>query len=39
MPLEIDKQVALLKLETRGVAIDKLTREQKKYLSSWEIGT
>jgi len=39
VPLEIDKQVALLKLETRGVAIDKLTREQKKYLSSWEMGT
>lgn len=39
VPTEIDKQVALLKLETRGVSIDKLTREQKKYLSSWEMGT
>ena len=39
VPEEIDKQVALLKLETRGIAIDKLTREQKKYLSSWEMGT
>ncbi len=39
MPAEIDKQVALLKLATRGVTIDKLTREQKKYLSSWEMGT
>jgi adenosylhomocysteinase len=39
VPNEIDKQVALLKLQTRGVTIDKLTKEQKKYLSSWEMGT
>jgi adenosylhomocysteinase len=39
VPSEIDKQVAMLKLRTRGVAIDKLTREQQKYLSSWEMGT
>ncbi len=39
VPTEIDKQVAMLKLETRGVSIDTLTREQKKYLGSWEMGT
>jgi adenosylhomocysteinase len=39
VPVEIDKQVALLKLETRGVNIDKLTKEQRKYLASWEMGT
>ena len=39
VPVEIDKQVAMLKLKTRGVSIDKLTREQSKYLSSWEMGT
>jgi adenosylhomocysteinase len=39
VPVEIDKQVALLKLKTKGVTIDKLTREQQKYLSSWEMGT
>jgi adenosylhomocysteinase len=39
VPTEIDKQVAFLKLQTRGVAIDKLTKEQRKYLSSWEMGT
>lgn len=39
VPTEIDKQVAFLKLQTRGVNIDKLTKEQKKYLSSWEMGT
>ncbi|MGA2109904.1 MAG: adenosylhomocysteinase, partial [Syntrophorhabdales bacterium] len=39
VPEEIDREVAMLKLQTRGVSIDKLTREQKKYLSSWEMGT
>jgi adenosylhomocysteinase len=39
VPAEIDRQVAFLKLQTRGVTIDKLTKEQKKYLSSWEMGT
>lgn len=39
VPSEIDKQVAFLKLQTRGVKIDRLTREQSKYLSSWEMGT
>jgi adenosylhomocysteinase len=39
VPKEIDSWVASLKLETMGVAIDELTDEQKKYLSSWEMGT
>ncbi len=39
VPEEIDRRIAALKLESVGVKIDKLTREQKKYLSSWEIGT
>jgi adenosylhomocysteinase len=39
VPQEIDKQVALLKLQTAGIKIDKLTAEQKKYLASWEMGT
>jgi adenosylhomocysteinase len=39
VPVEIDKRVAMLKLKTRGVSIDKLTREQSRYLSSWEMGT
>ena len=39
VPEEIDRQVARLKLESMGVKIDRLTKEQKKYLSSWEIGT
>ncbi|RMG86791.1 MAG: adenosylhomocysteinase, partial [Candidatus Dadabacteria bacterium] len=39
VPREIDAWVAKLKLETMGVAIDTLTAEQQKYLSSWEMGT
>jgi adenosylhomocysteinase len=39
VPMEIDEQVALLKLNAMGVKIDKLTAEQSKYLSSWQTGT
>ncbi len=39
VPDEIDREVARLKLESIGVAIDKLTKEQEKYLTSWEMGT
>jgi adenosylhomocysteinase len=39
VPEEIDKEVARLKLKAMGVAIDTLTAQQKKYLSSWEEGT
>jgi adenosylhomocysteinase len=39
VPAEIDREVARLKLESLGVAIDKLTPEQEEYLSSWAEGT
>ena len=39
VPDEIDKNVALLKLQCLDVKIDKLTAEQRKYLASWEMGT
>lgn len=39
VPEAIDKNIASLKLASMGMAIDKLTAEQKKYLASWEIGT
>jgi adenosylhomocysteinase len=39
VPKEIDESVARLKLKAIGVEIDTLTKEQKKYLSSWEEGT
>jgi adenosylhomocysteinase len=39
VPVEIDKEIARLKLAGMGVRIDKLTKEQQKYLASWEMGT
>ncbi len=39
VPTEVDSGVARIKLKAKGVKIDKLTPEQKKYLSSWEMGT
>ncbi len=39
VPEEIDRDVAKLKLKSLGVEIDELTEEQKRYLSSWEMGT
>ena len=39
VPKEIDETVAELKLKTMGIKIDELTTEQKKYLSTWEMGT
>ena len=39
VPVDIDKEIARLKLETMGVEIDKLTEEQEKYLASWDEGT
>ena len=39
VPETVDQSVARMKLKAKGVAIDKLTPEQKKYLSSWEMGT
>lgn len=39
VPSEIDKKIALLKLNSMGIKIDSLTPEQKTYLESWEMGT
>ena len=39
VPKEIDEKVAELKLKSMGIGIDELTTEQKKYLSTWEMGT
>ena len=39
VPEAIDKSIATMKLKLMGMEIDKLTPEQKKYLSSWEMGT
>jgi adenosylhomocysteinase len=39
VPEEIDKEIARLKLASRGVEIDELTEAQKQYLASWDQGT
>jgi len=39
VPVDIDREVARLKLATMGVEIDTLTPEQEAYLSSWTEGT
>ena len=39
VPKEIDENIAELKLKSMGISIDELTAEQKKYLSTWEMGT
>jgi len=39
VPEEIDRQIARLKLAAMGIAIDVLTPEQERYLTSWEEGT
>jgi adenosylhomocysteinase len=39
VPKEIDREIARLKLASLGVSIDRLTPEQRRYLSSWELGT
>jgi adenosylhomocysteinase len=39
VPVQIDKDVARLKLRAMGVEIDTLTDEQDRYLHSWEQGT
>jgi adenosylhomocysteinase len=39
MPREIDKEIARLKLASKGIEIDGLTEAQSKYLASWDQGT
>jgi len=37
LPLEVDEEIAQIKLESMGIEIDTLTEEQKQYLNSWNI--
>lgn len=39
LPVEVDTEIASLKLRALGLAIDTLTAEQLEYISSWETGT
>ena len=39
VPEEIDREVASLKLKAMGIEVERLTDEQRRYLSSWTLGT
>jgi adenosylhomocysteinase len=39
VPEEIDREIARLKLASRGITIDTLTDAQEHYLASWDQGT
>jgi adenosylhomocysteinase len=39
LPLAVDQEIARLKLQSMGIAIDTLTAEQIEYLASWDAGT
>ena len=39
VPEQIDREVGRLKLKSMNINIDTLTKEQEKYLASWEEGT
>jgi adenosylhomocysteinase len=39
IPVDLDQEIARLKLQAMGVAIDTLTPAQRKYLASWDMGT
>ena len=39
VPDDIDREIARLKLASRGVEIDSLTERQQEYLASWDQGT
>jgi adenosylhomocysteinase len=39
VPEVLDREIARLKLEAMGAAVDTLTDEQRKYLASWDMGT
>jgi adenosylhomocysteinase len=39
IPVEVDQEIARLKLQAMGVMIDTLTPEQVEYINSWTSGT
>ena len=39
LPDELDNKIATIKLRSMGITIDKLTSEQKAYITSWQHGT
>jgi adenosylhomocysteinase len=39
IPTELDQEIARLKLQAMGIAMDTLTSEQVEYMNSWTSGT
>jgi adenosylhomocysteinase len=39
IPADVDREIARLKLQAMGIAIDSLTAEQVEYVNSWTMGT
>ncbi|MBI4079416.1 MAG: adenosylhomocysteinase [Candidatus Levybacteria bacterium] len=39
LPKKIDRRIAALKLKSMGINFDRLTLEQRRYLSTWHEGT
>lgn len=39
IPVEVDKEIARLKLQAMGIQIDSLTPDQIEYINSWTSGT
>ena len=39
IPVDVDKEIARLKLQAMGIQIDTLTPEQNEYINSWTSGT
>ena len=39
LPLELDREIASLKLAAMGIEVDVLTEAQERYLGSWDQGT
>jgi len=39
LPEKVDQEIARIKLGSMGMKFDKLTKEQRDYLASWEHGT
>ncbi len=39
VPVEVDQEIARLKLQAMGIEIDSLTAEQIEYINSWTSGT
>jgi adenosylhomocysteinase len=39
VPADMDMEIGRLKLQSMGIALDTLSQEQQRYLSSWQQGT